>query len=67
VFAFSSRHLNRDKADTSTEALEYYNSYLSVLIEAVDKASGHIDEETFAAIAILRQYEEIDSECEELL
>ncbi|KAF5621342.1 uncharacterized protein FTJAE_11371 [Fusarium tjaetaba] len=62
VFAFSSRHLNRDKADTSTEALEYYNSCLSVLIEAVDKASGHIDEETLAAIAILRQYEEMDAE-----
>ncbi|KAI1048862.1 hypothetical protein LB506_004577 [Fusarium annulatum] len=62
VFAFSSRHLNRDKADTSTEALEYYNSCLSVLIEAVDKASGHIDEETLAAIAILRQYEEMDTE-----
>lgn len=67
VFAFSSRHLNRDKADTSTEALEYYNSCLSVLIEAVDKASGHIDEETLAAIAILRQYEEMDSECDDLL
>ncbi|EMT67878.1 hypothetical protein FOC4_g10000687 [Fusarium odoratissimum] len=62
VFAFSSRHINRDKADTSTEALEYYNSCLSVLIEAVDKASGHIDEETLAAIAILRQYEEMDAE-----
>ncbi|CZR45942.1 uncharacterized protein FPRO_11389 [Fusarium proliferatum ET1] len=62
VFAFSSRHLNRYKADTSTEALEYYNSCLSVLIEAVDKASGHIDEETLAAIAILRQYEEMDAE-----
>ncbi|EWG47703.1 hypothetical protein FVEG_07755 [Fusarium verticillioides 7600] len=62
VFAFSSRHLNRDKPDTSTEALEYYNSCLSVLIEAVDKASGHIDEETLAAIAIPRQYEEMDAE-----
>lgn len=66
VFAFSSRHLNRDKADTSTEALEYYNSCLSVLIEAVDKASGHIDEETLAAIAILRQYEEMDGKSQTL-
>lgn len=66
VFAFSSRHINRDKADTSTEALEYYNSCLSVLIEAVDKASGHIDEETLAAIAILRQYEEMDGKSQTL-
>ncbi|KAL6918694.1 hypothetical protein FSST1_002720 [Fusarium sambucinum] len=62
VFAFSSRHLNRDQPDTSTEALEYYNSCLNVLIEAVDKLNGRIDEETLAAIAILRQYEEMEAE-----
>jgi hypothetical protein len=60
VFAFSSRHVNRDKSDTSTEALEYYDHCLSLLIEAVGESNGPIDEETLAAIAILRQYEEMD-------
>ncbi|KAF5656645.1 hypothetical protein FHETE_10901 [Fusarium heterosporum] len=60
VFAFSSRHVNRDKSDTSTEALEYYDYCLSLLIEAVGESDGAIDEETLAAIAILRQYEEMD-------
>ncbi|KAM0233810.1 hypothetical protein ACHAP5_010288 [Fusarium lateritium] len=62
VFAFSSRHVNRDKSDTSTEALEYYDHCLSLLIEAVGESNGPIDEETLAAIAILRQYEEMDAD-----
>ncbi|KAH7239949.1 uncharacterized protein BKA55DRAFT_519585 [Fusarium redolens] len=62
VFAFSSRHLNRDKSDTSTESLEYYDHCLSLLIEAVGELNGPIDEETLAAIAILRQYEEMDAD-----
>ncbi|KAF4985539.1 hypothetical protein FGRMN_11168 [Fusarium graminum] len=62
VFAFSSRHINRDKLDTSTEALEYYDHCLSLLIEAVGESNGPIDEETLAAIAILRQYEEMDAD-----
>ncbi|CAJ0545115.1 Ff.00g085880.m01.CDS01 [Fusarium sp. VM40] len=62
VFAFSARHVNRDKSDTSTEALEYYDHCLSLLIEAVGESNGPIDEETLAAIAILRQYEEMDAD-----
>jgi hypothetical protein len=60
VFAFSSQYVNRDKSDTSTEALEYYDHCLRLLIETVGESNGHIDEETLAAIAILRQYEEMD-------
>lgn len=60
VFAFSSQYVNRDKSNTSTEALEYYDQCLRLLIETVGESNGHIDEETLAAIAILRQYEEMD-------
>ncbi|KAM0429777.1 hypothetical protein ACHAPT_006383 [Fusarium lateritium] len=66
VFAFSSRHLNRNKSDTTTEALEYYDKCLSLLIEAVAEQNGPVDEETLAAIAILRQYEEMDADDKEL-
>ncbi|KAF5005967.1 hypothetical protein FDECE_7636 [Fusarium decemcellulare] len=66
VFAFSSRHLNRNMSDTTTEALEYYDKCLSLLIEAVAEQNGPVDEETLAAIAILRQYEEMDADDKEL-
>ncbi|KAM6515685.1 hypothetical protein FALCPG4_013901 [Fusarium falciforme] len=66
VFAFSSRHLNRNMSDTTTEALEYYDRCLSLLIEAVAEQNGPVDEETLAAIAILRQYEEMDADDKEL-
>ncbi|KAM5356684.1 hypothetical protein ACJ41O_003330 [Fusarium nematophilum] len=66
VFAFSSRHLNRNMPDTTTEALEYYDKCLSLLIEAVAEQNGPVDEETLAAIAILRQYEEMDADDKEL-
>ncbi|KAM0547304.1 hypothetical protein ACHAPJ_010439 [Fusarium lateritium] len=62
VFAFSSRHVNRNKLDTTTESLEYYDHCLSLLIDAVAESNGRIDEETLAAIAILRQYEEMDAD-----
>ncbi|UPL02515.1 hypothetical protein LCI18_013449 [Fusarium solani-melongenae] len=66
VFAFSSRHLNRNMSDTTTEALEYYDRCLSLLIEAVAEQNGPVDAETLAAIAILRQYEEMDADDKEL-
>jgi hypothetical protein len=47
-------------SDTTTEALEYYDRCLSLLIEVVAEQNGPVDEETLAAIAILRQYEEMD-------
>jgi hypothetical protein len=67
VFAFSSRHLSRDKSDTSTESLEYYDHCLSLLIDTVGQSNGPIDEETLAAIAILRQYEEMDGKEDPLI
>lgn len=60
VFAFSSRHINRNMSDATTESLEYYDKCLSLLIDAVAEQNGPVDEETLAAIAILRQYEEMD-------
>ncbi|KAH6889652.1 hypothetical protein B0T10DRAFT_528917 [Thelonectria olida] len=66
VCAFSSRHLNRGKPDTSTESLEYYDKCLELLIEAVSGQGGTVEEEVLAAIAILRQYEEMDADDKEL-
>lgn len=63
VFAFSSQHLNRNNqepGDTGTEALEYYNKCLNLLIPAISAPDRHVSEEVHAAVAILRQYEEMD-------
>lgn len=66
VCAFSSRHLNRSMPDTTTESLEYYDKCLELLIEAVSGQDGQVEEEVLAAIAILRQYEEMDADDKEL-
>ncbi|CAM1501250.1 Fc.00g104120.m01.CDS01 [Cosmosporella sp. VM-42] len=66
VLAFSSRHLNRHMIATNTEALEYYNKCLGLLIESVSEQGGQVSEEVLAAIAILRQYEEMDADDREL-
>ncbi|KAK2601818.1 hypothetical protein QQS21_004601 [Conoideocrella luteorostrata] len=65
IFAFSSRHLNRNTQDATTEALKYYDKCLGLLIEAVDEKNGPVDEETLTAIAVLRQYEEMDADDKE--
>ena len=44
----------------NTEALEYYNKCLGLLIESVSEQDGQVTEEVLAAIAVLRQYEEMD-------
>ncbi|KAJ0120223.1 hypothetical protein J7T55_001080 [Diaporthe amygdali] len=63
IFAFSSRHINRHRrGQESTEALEYYDKCLNLLIPAISNPNHHVTEEVFAAVAILRQYEEMDSE-----
>ncbi|KAL1878246.1 hypothetical protein Daus18300_002163 [Diaporthe australafricana] len=63
IFAFSSRHINRHRrGQESTEALEYYDKCLNLLIPAISNPEHHVTEEVFAAVAILRQYEEMDSE-----
>lgn len=63
IFAFSSRHMNRHRrGQESTEALEYYDKCLNLLIPTISNPENHVTEEVFAAVAILRQYEEMDSE-----
>lgn len=61
IFAFSSRHMNRHRrGQESTEALEYYDKCLNLLIPTISDPENHVTEEVFAAVAILRQYEEMD-------
>ncbi|KAI5468136.1 hypothetical protein BGZ63DRAFT_460005 [Mariannaea sp. PMI_226] len=66
VCAFSSRHMNRNKPDMSTESIEYYDKCLNLLIDAVSGQDGQVEEEVLAAISILRQYEEMDADDKEL-
>ncbi|KAJ5703061.1 hypothetical protein N7488_010609 [Penicillium malachiteum] len=62
IFAFSSRHLNRQTANDSTEALQYHNLCVQILIPALSDPEEHITEDILAAVAILRQHEEMDGE-----
>lgn len=65
IFAFSSQHLNRRNQNlgaTCTEALEYYNKCLNLLIPAISAPERHVTEEVHAAVGILRQYEEMECE-----
>ncbi|KAJ5933259.1 hypothetical protein N7516_007748 [Penicillium verrucosum] len=62
IFAFSSRHLNRQDNSDVTEALQYHNLCLQLLIPALSGAREHITEDILAAVAILRQHEEMDGE-----
>ncbi|KAJ5784293.1 uncharacterized protein N7503_009505 [Penicillium pulvis] len=61
IFAFSSRHLNR-KTDNAAEALQYHNLCVQILIPALSDPEEHITEDILAAVAILRQHEEMDGE-----
>ncbi|KAJ5112745.1 hypothetical protein N7532_000790 [Penicillium argentinense] len=60
VLAFSSRHLNRQNADDATEALMYHNHCVQLLIPAMSEPEYYITEDILAAVAILRQHEEMD-------
>ncbi|KAJ4395867.1 hypothetical protein N0V93_000081 [Gnomoniopsis smithogilvyi] len=63
IFAFSSQHLNRQTqrpGTTCTEALEYYDKCLNLLIPAMSAPERHVTEEVHAAVGILRQYEEME-------
>ncbi|KAJ5618393.1 hypothetical protein N7528_007036 [Penicillium herquei] len=62
IFAFSSRHLNRQTTNDSTEALQYHNLCVQILIPALSDPEEHITEDILAAVAILRQHEEMDGE-----
>ncbi|CAI7591695.1 unnamed protein product [Penicillium discolor] len=62
IFAFSSRHLDRQDNSDVTEALQYHNCCVQLLIPALSGAREHITEDILAAVAILRQHEEMDGE-----
>lgn len=59
ICAFSSRHVNRSRIDQDTTALEYQSMCLQLLIPAIS-APQPVNESTLAAVAILRQNEEMD-------
>lgn len=63
IFAFSSRHLNRDAGGDWTEALEYHNRCLKILIPLFSGPDENLTEDVLATVAILRQYEEMDGKC----
>ncbi|KAJ5150267.1 hypothetical protein N7448_001845 [Penicillium atrosanguineum] len=62
MFAFSSRHLNRQNTSDIEEALQYHSECVSLLIPALSEPEQHITEDLLAAVAILRQHEEMDGE-----
>lgn len=62
IFAFSSRHLDRQDNSDVTEALQYHNCCLQLLIPALSGTREHITEDILAAVAILRQHEEMDGQ-----
>lgn len=62
IFAFSSRHLNRQDSSDATEALQYHNQCVQLLISALSEPEHHITEDLLAAVAILRQHEEMDGQ-----
>ncbi|CAK1354187.1 unnamed protein product [Cercospora beticola] len=59
ICAFSARHMNRQRANRDAEALEHQDACLQLLIPAM---SGQLSmsEGVLAAVAILRQNEEMD-------
>lgn len=60
IFAFSSRHLNRQDDSDATEALQHHNCCVQLLIPALSGPRDNITEDILAAVAILRQHEEMD-------
>ncbi|KAE8145939.1 hypothetical protein BDV25DRAFT_144193 [Aspergillus avenaceus] len=62
IFAFSSRHLNRQKVEDSAEALQYHNRCLQLLIPVLSGPRDNITDTVLAAVAVLRQHEEMDCE-----
>ncbi|RDW62566.1 hypothetical protein BP5796_10868 [Coleophoma crateriformis] len=60
IFAFSSRHVSRRSNYEETEAVEYHNKCLEHLIPILSNPKDSMNEDILAAVAILRQYEELD-------
>lgn len=59
ICAFSSRHINRHRPDQDPVALEYQSMCLQLLIPAIS-GPDPVDDSARAAVAILRQNEEMD-------
>jgi len=59
ICAFSSRHINRHRLDQDPAALEYQSMCLQLLIPAIS-GPNPVDDSARAAVAILRQNEEMD-------
>jgi hypothetical protein len=59
ICAFSSRHMNRQQPEQDHVALEYQSLCLQLLIPAISGPQP-ADESVLAAVAILRQNEEMD-------
>ncbi|KAB8227498.1 uncharacterized protein BDW43DRAFT_244068 [Aspergillus alliaceus] len=62
IFAFSSRHIDRQRSKDMSEALEYHNRCLQLLIPVLSGPKDSITDTVLAAVAILRQHEEMDCE-----
>ncbi|KAF7595092.1 hypothetical protein BBP40_007296 [Aspergillus hancockii] len=60
IFAFSSRHINRQKIQDTSEALQYHNHCVQLLIPVLSGPRDMITDTVLAAVAILRQNEEMD-------
>lgn len=54
--------MNRNVPNGDSEALEYYNQCLNILIPTLSSAGSRVPGEVHAAVGILRQYEEMDCE-----
>ncbi|KAB8214719.1 hypothetical protein BDV33DRAFT_228073 [Aspergillus novoparasiticus] len=62
IFAFSSRHIDRQRQKDISEALQYHNQCLQLLIPVLSGPRDRITDTVLAAVAILRQHEEMDCE-----
>ncbi|PYH49266.1 uncharacterized protein BP01DRAFT_75078 [Aspergillus saccharolyticus JOP 1030-1] len=60
IFAFSSRHIDRQSKGGTAEALQYHNHCLQLLIPALSGSKEDINDVVLATIAILRQLEEME-------
>ena len=53
--------MNRQRKSEATEALQYHNRCLQLLIPILSDMRDNISDTILAAVAILRQHEEMDS------
>ncbi|RAH43809.1 uncharacterized protein BO95DRAFT_199311 [Aspergillus brunneoviolaceus CBS 621.78] len=60
IFAFSSRHIDRQRKVDASEALQYHNHCLQLLIPALSGSRADITDVVLATVAVLRQHEEME-------